>query len=511
MRGFKMENSSGLLNSLTTTQALMVLASTTESTNSTSTLCQSFAMPVTMDKAQVPFLGPSYTLAPVYHQADGASVEYPAPLLHLHPQFGVLGYTPLPSFPPFQEVERFRPAYLGSKSLKHLPNVEPPQIRYLASERDFKKYRAQVANSSSTAGKQNPAGPLGMTSSSETPWKSSQQSRSKNVKTVHDACVFLRCPLCQEELKQGDVQKHLQQELERLSALNPSCPEEFPDESAALQPEPSPSVKEEVETPSGSPLSNDERQQTFQQVKINRESRLNGYSRVLPLRTICNPNSLQVGDAVTDQDAYRARAKRCKRTRASDEEQVASLFSKDPRFPDAEEDSFPGRQYVEYVFRSVGRNTTPPLLGLKGSNSCTALGLTGRDSDGDLEPSVDEPPVFPKFNRCPRAESLEGHSQRLMEALDKDAAVLRTANLDEEEGVTSEILKARINELTQRLQRREAYRCHVCMGSYSVPLTSIQCWHIHCEECWLRTLGSKKLCPQCNTITSPGDLRRIYL
>ncbi|XP_059847949.1 E3 ubiquitin-protein ligase Rnf220-like isoform X4 [Hypanus sabinus] len=481
MRGFKMENSSGLLNSLTTTQALMVLASTTESTNSTSTLCQSFAMPVTMDKAQVPFLGPSYTLAPVYHQADGASVEYPAPLLHLHPQFGVLGYTPLPSFPPFQEVERFRPAYLGSKSLKHLPNVEPPQIRYLASERDFKKYRAQVANSSSTAGKQNPAGPLGMTSSSETPWKSSQQSRSKNVKTVHDACVFLRCPLCQEELKQGDVQKHLQQELERLSALNPSCPEEFPDESAALQPEPSPSVKEEVETPSGSPLSNDERQQTFQQVKINRESRLN------------------------------ARAKRCKRTRASDEEQVASLFSKDPRFPDAEEDSFPGRQYVEYVFRSVGRNTTPPLLGLKGSNSCTALGLTGRDSDGDLEPSVDEPPVFPKFNRCPRAESLEGHSQRLMEALDKDAAVLRTANLDEEEGVTSEILKARINELTQRLQRREAYRCHVCMGSYSVPLTSIQCWHIHCEECWLRTLGSKKLCPQCNTITSPGDLRRIYL
>ncbi len=88
--------------------------------------------------------------------------------------------------------------------------------------------------------------------------------------------------------------------------------------------------------------------------------------------------------------------------------------------------------------------------------------------------------------------------------------------------------------------------------SYTVPLTSIQCWHVHCEECWLRTLvrwtfiilhltkdvqhnhvtstsepcmllsvvlidklsfsqGAKKLCPQCNTITSPGDLRRVYL
>lgn len=24
--------------------------------------------------------------------------------------------------------------------------------------------------------------------------------------------------------------------------------------------------------------------------------------------------------------------------------------------------------------------------------------------------------------------------------------------------------------------------------SYTMPLTSIQCWHVHCEECWLRTL-----------------------
>lgn len=24
--------------------------------------------------------------------------------------------------------------------------------------------------------------------------------------------------------------------------------------------------------------------------------------------------------------------------------------------------------------------------------------------------------------------------------------------------------------------------------SYTMPLTSIPCWHVHCEECWLRTL-----------------------
>uniref|UniRef100_A0A8C5MFI0 RING-type domain-containing protein n=2 Tax=Leptobrachium leishanense TaxID=445787 RepID=A0A8C5MFI0_9ANUR len=72
-----------------------------------------------------------------------------------------------------------------------------------------------------------------------------------------------------------------------------------------------------------------------------------------------------------------------------------------------------------------------------------------------------------------------------------------------------ETLRHKIHELTEKL--RNAHTCHICLDSYSVPVTSIQCWHIHCEGCWLRALGSKKLCPQCNTITSPSDLRRVYL
>nr|XP_046215885.1 E3 ubiquitin-protein ligase RNF220a isoform X5 [Oncorhynchus gorbuscha] len=76
---------------------------------------------------------------------------------------------------------------------------------------------------------------------------------------------------------------------------------------------------------------------------------------------------------------------------------------------------------------------------------------------------------------------------------------------------TFEALKARIRELEKQILRGDRYKCLICMDSYTMPLTSIQCWHVHCEECWLRTLGNKKLCPQCNTITSPGDLRRVYL
>ncbi|XP_062849964.1 E3 ubiquitin-protein ligase RNF220a isoform X2 [Trichomycterus rosablanca] len=78
-------------------------------------------------------------------------------------------------------------------------------------------------------------------------------------------------------------------------------------------------------------------------------------------------------------------------------------------------------------------------------------------------------------------------------------------------GTTLDALKARIRDLEKQILRGDRYKCLICMDSYTAPLTSIQCWHVHCEECWLRTLGNKKLCPQCNTITSPGDLRRVYL
>jgi len=72
-----------------------------------------------------------------------------------------------------------------------------------------------------------------------------------------------------------------------------------------------------------------------------------------------------------------------------------------------------------------------------------------------------------------------------------------------------ESLKARVRELEE--VARGTPRCLICLEPYRSPLTSIVCWHVHCEECWLQTLGTKKLCPQCMKITSPVDLRKIYL
>ncbi|KAF9189352.1 hypothetical protein BGZ51_009666 [Haplosporangium sp. Z 767] len=70
-------------------------------------------------------------------------------------------------------------------------------------------------------------------------------------------------------------------------------------------------------------------------------------------------------------------------------------------------------------------------------------------------------------------------------------------------------LRAKIKQLERA--NKNVPSCLICLEPYTVPLTSIVCWHVHCEGCWMKTLGSKKLCPQCQKITLPKDLRRIYL
>lgn len=75
-----------------------------------------------------------------------------------------------------------------------------------------------------------------------------------------------------------------------------------------------------------------------------------------------------------------------------------------------------------------------------------------------------------------------------------------------------ESLKARLKEYEQQTaSARNKNKCQICMDDYKSACVSISCWHVHCEECWMRSLGCRKLCPKCNMITSASDLRRIYL
>jgi hypothetical protein len=54
-------------------------------------------------------------------------------------------------------------------------------------------------------------------------------------------------------------------------------------------------------------------------------------------------------------------------------------------------------------------------------------------------------------------------------------------------------------------------RCLICLEPHNMPVVSTVCWHVFCESCWLQSLASKRICPHCSSITSPEDLRRLYL
>uniref|UniRef100_A0A8I5TDB8 E3 ubiquitin-protein ligase RNF220 n=1 Tax=Pongo abelii TaxID=9601 RepID=A0A8I5TDB8_PONAB len=203
-------------------------------------------------------------------------------------------------------------------------------------------------------------------------------------------------------------------------------------------------------------------------------------------------------------------------------------------------------RFEEYEWCGQKRIRATTLLegGFRGSGFIMCSGKENPDSDADLDvdgddtleygkPQYTEADVIPCTGEepgeakerealrgavlnCPSVpaempSTSNGESSK-QEAMQKTCKNSDIEKITEDSAVTTfEALKARVRELERQLSRGDRYKCLICMDSYSMPLTSIQCWHVHCEECWLRTLGAKKLCPQCNTITAPGDLRRIYL
>ncbi|KAF4601906.1 hypothetical protein EYR40_005107 [Pleurotus pulmonarius] len=83
----------------------------------------------------------------------------------------------------------------------------------------------------------------------------------------------------------------------------------------------------------------------------------------------------------------------------------------------------------------------------------------------------------------------QGHTQSLVAALER-----KIQHLESSQSIASTSLQ-----------------CRICLDPYTEPTVSTGCWHTCCRECWLRCLGSTKLCPICKRITVATDLRRIYL
>ncbi|XP_061792150.2 E3 ubiquitin-protein ligase RNF220a isoform X7 [Nerophis lumbriciformis] len=584
---FKMESSSYLPNPLAS-PALMVLASTAEASRDASIPCQQprpFGVPVSVEKdVHLPFNNGSYTFASMYHRQGAVppgfpNRDFPPSLLHLHHQFAppnldcspisMLNHSGVGAFRPFASPPEdrdgaqggYQSAFTPAKRLKGCLDAEAsPHLRYTdadGKEYDFGGAQIPPGGSPSSAlkavedsGKKIFA-VSGLLSDRET--SSSPEDRIERCKkkmSLYDSQAPI-CPICQVLLRPGELQEHMETEIERLASMclsskNPSSKDGTITPGTPKSMLLSVHIKREGESPVVSPLSSDDahhsdRYQTFLRVRANRQTRLN------------------------------ARIGKMKRRKPEDGGQREGVLGEDDSV-DMDGDS--GRGFEEYEWAGQKRIRATALLegGFRATGFATcSIKESGGDSDADLDVDGDDTleygkaqyteadiipcsgagedqgearerealrgavlnggmpsnritPEFSKWTSDEMPSTSNGESSKTdpstpSSSTSSSSCVPRTCKNSEIEKVTEEdstattmeALKARIRELEKQILRGDRYKCLICMDSYTMPLTSIQCWHVHCEECWLRTLGNKKLCPQCNTITSPGDLRRVYL
>ncbi|KAM9500398.1 E3 ubiquitin-protein ligase RNF220a isoform 3-T3 [Clarias gariepinus] len=594
---FKMESSSYLPGPLAS-PALMVLASTADASRDASAPCQQprpFGAPVSVSDKDVhlPFANGSYAFASVYHRQPGFGGRDFAPsLLHLHHQFappgldcppsiGVLNHGAVGAFRPFASPpeERdsasgaYQSAFTPAKRLKGCLEAEAsPHLRYSDAEgKEYDYGGAHVPSGSpgalkavEDAGKKIFAvsGLLSDREASSSP--EDRIERCKKKVSLYDSQAPI-CPICQVLLRPGELQEHMEQEMERLTNLhiskNPS-PKDL--STAPGTPKSlllSVHIKREGESPVISPLSSDDphhsdRYQTFLRVRANRQTRLNARIGKLKRRKpedgqVCPLCSAPLEGTVEEMNRH-VEACLLKREGGMDDDQA-----------DMEGEN--GTRFEEYEWCGQKRIRATSLLegGFRGTGFAMCSAKESHDSDADLDVDGDDTleygkaqyteadiipcsgedqgetkerealrgavlnggmpsnritPEFSKWASDEMPSTSNGESSKQEASSSSTSSVPRTCKNSEIEkitedstGTTLDALKARIRELEKQILRGDRYKCLICMDSYTAPLTSIQCWHVHCEECWLRTLGNKKLCPQCNTITSPGDLRRVYL
>lgn len=330
-------------------------------------------------------------------------------------------------------------------------------------------------------------------SNSNSPLEEGRGCRSKRKQT--DPTV---CPVCSVTLRSSEVESHLCSEIDKLQKISSN------------------KHKQNGKNPLGSPSavngtaenSVDTSWETFQKVKSNRHSRQKIKSR----KRKAEENICPICNKETSEDIT-LHVEMC--LRRSEENSGTES-----------DENIDVEGFEEYEWAGQSRVRATSLLQSPMSSLGTVVTpMTDDDEDlvvdGDDSQRYGSPQYSDRDMIFPEDESDNNTLRKmLLEQYDNGNKVKKT-NRSEEKPTKSleeskedpiiEVLKKRISELESREQCREVYKCLICMERYRTPVISVSCWHVHCEQCWLQTLGAKKLCPQCNVITSPADLRRIYM
>ncbi|KAK9693996.1 E3 ubiquitin-protein ligase RNF220 [Popillia japonica] len=318
------------------------------------------------------------------------------------------------------------------------------------------------------------------------------------------------CPICGLTISQSDLQTHFMHELERLYKLSGTGIVAGRKRRADSRRSP---VLPGDSGPEG-------RWETFQRIKVNRHGRLR--TKIKKRKgedcPVCSERIHRSPETVSVHEDQ------CSRKNMNEEDETV----------DVEGDS----EFDEWAEGQRRRTNPLTIVGTTPSSS----GRVSTDAEGDdvivdgdeLEESAFGPSQYTESdvvikNIRDKHHEKEGQVDTVNSSGDvevkSESAGQQCDSIVSTSDAEPSSRAQMIEELRNRIRQLEAegpgdtftttdnedYKCLICLEHYKKPVISTVCWHVHCEECWLHTLGSKKVCPQCSMITSPTDLRRIFM
>ncbi|KAK3759373.1 hypothetical protein RRG08_023491 [Elysia crispata] len=341
------------------------------------------------------------------------------------------------------------------------------------------------------------------------------------------------CPVCGLTLRAGELEAHLMLEIDKLDRLSRGGRKSRDSTPQGRKSLPSPGGSRKGKDSPPPEVASRSRYDTFLRVRCNRQSRLTarrGQKKRRPgeegvKETICPICNERLTGATEELNAH---VELCLKQRTGvDEEEPVDVEGEFEEYEWAGQTRVRATSMLEGGFSGSGFQ-----ISKKGSDEDAELNVDGDDTEEYGKPQFSERDMVPLGSNgdspgtsgSSQTFPLESSFASRTDTVNSDGAgcsssstayeVFDLSNCDE--GVSGQSTSALLSALRLKLrdlqaEKVEKQKCLICMEAYKTPLTSIQCWHVHCENCWMRTLGAKKLCPQCNMITSPLDLRRIFL
>ncbi|XP_076062316.1 E3 ubiquitin-protein ligase Rnf220-like [Oratosquilla oratoria] len=357
----------------------------------------------------------------------------------------------------------------------------------------------------------------------------SEEGRNRRKKNrVGDSC----CPVCGISLRPGEVEAHLSVELDKLARLPTARPQ------VQRTPTPTPSSSGVIIAAASSsstsacppsihmsplsphlPLSakiRDPGWDTYQRIRANRQGRLRAKKRRCGRSEeatcpVCNERV-----AASTQEEFNMHVDHC--FRKNGEEEVVDVEGDGPPFDDFDWRrgatagglvGRPGAQAIHGVQEPKKKEDNPEDRNTSHtSDDQHNTSMESATSDNSGDPSSTNNNNNNNNNNGSGSKGSEKNGSGGESGGGGGGEGGDTVN----SAAVIEALRTRLRELEAERERGNKFTCLICHGEYENPLVSVSCWHVHCEPCWLQALqGTKKLCPQCNVIVSPSELRRIFL